>query len=66
MAGFLREYESPVTGRVYMEGRGEGFLMLVRESEKVAGRRPKFEQIGDSVKLTIYAGPPPEETNTHE
>ena len=40
--------------------------MLVRESEKVAGRRPKFEQIGDSVKLTIYAGPPPEETNTHE
>jgi len=66
LAGFLREYESPVTGRVYMEGRGEGFLMLVRESEKVAGRRPKFEQIGDSVKLTIYAGPPPEETNTHE
>lgn len=66
LAGFLGVYESPVTGRVYMEGRGEGFLMLVQESMEVSGRRPDFRQIGDSVKLTIYAGPPPEETKTHQ
>lgn len=65
LAGFLGVYESPVTHRVYMEGRGEGFLMLVRESMGVSGRRPDFRQIGESVKLTIYAGPPPEETKTH-
>jgi predicted HTH transcriptional regulator len=56
LAGFLRDYESPLTGRAYMEARGEGFLMMVRESERVSGRRPDLQAIGDSVRLTIYAG----------
>jgi ATP-dependent DNA helicase RecG len=60
LAGFLREYESPVTGRAYMEARGEGFMMLVRESEAVSERRPELRIVGDSVKLIIYAGPGPE------
>jgi predicted HTH transcriptional regulator len=66
LTGFLRDFESPITGRAYMEARGEGFLMLVRESEAVSGRRPNFQQIGDSVRLTIYAGPPPEETKARQ
>jgi predicted HTH transcriptional regulator len=56
LAGFLRDYQSPLTGRAYMEARGEGFLMLVRESEQISGRRPDLQAIGDSVRLTIYAG----------
>jgi len=65
LAGFLRDYESPVTGRAYMEARG-GFLMLVRESEEVSGKRPSIQQIGDSVRLTIYAGPRQEETTNRQ
>lgn len=57
LAGILREYENPLTRRSYMEGRGEGFLMMVRECQQVSGRPPKMEIIGDSVRLTIYARP---------
>jgi predicted HTH transcriptional regulator len=37
LAGFLRDYTSPITGRVLMESRGEGFLMLVRETRALGG-----------------------------
>ncbi|MBI4537414.1 MAG: putative DNA binding domain-containing protein [candidate division NC10 bacterium] len=56
LAGFLRDYTSPLTGRAYMEARGEGFLTMVRECERVAGRRPEIRNIGGGVKLTIFAG----------
>ena len=55
LAGFMRDYKSPLTGVSYMEARGEGFLKLVRESERLSGRRPRLEQIGDATKLTIFA-----------
>ncbi|MGH8589333.1 MAG: ATP-binding protein [Gammaproteobacteria bacterium] len=55
LAGFLRDYTSAVTGRAYMEARGEGFLAMVRECERVSGRSPEFEVIGGGVKLTIFA-----------
>lgn len=55
LAGFLRNYKSPVTGSSYMEARGEGFLNLVRASESLSGRRPVLEQIGEATKLTIFA-----------
>ncbi len=55
LAGFLRDYTSPLTGRAYMEARGEGFLTMVRECERVTGRRPGLEVIGGGVKLTIFA-----------
>jgi ATP-dependent DNA helicase RecG len=54
LAGFLREYVSPITQRSYMEGRGEGFLTMVRECERISGKRPDLEIIGDSVRLTIW------------
>jgi len=55
LAGFMRDYTSPVTGRSYMESRGEGFLTLVRESERVSGRRPDLRVQGQAVRLTIFA-----------
>ena len=55
LAGFMRDYKSPLTGTSYMEARGEGFLKLVRDSERLSGRRPGLEQIGDATKLTIFA-----------
>ncbi len=55
LAGFLRDYTSPVTRRSYMEGRGEGFLTMVRECKKVSNRPPQLDIIGDSVKLTIWS-----------
>lgn len=57
LAGFLRDYTSPITGRAYMEARGEGFLAMVRECERIAGRQPDLAVIGDSVRLIIFAGP---------
>lgn len=55
LAGFLRDYISPITQRSYMEGRGEGFLTMVRECKKISNRLPQLEIIGDSVKLTIWS-----------
>ena len=55
LAGFLRDYKSPLTGVSYREARGEGFLKLVRDSERLSGRRPRLEQVGDTTKLTIFA-----------
>ena len=51
----MRDYMSPLTGTSYMEARGEGFLNLVRGSQRLSGRRPELEQIGHATKLTIYA-----------
>ena len=55
LAGFMRDYKSALTGRSYMEARGEGFLNLVRDSLRLSGRRPELEQIGEATRLTIYA-----------
>ena len=55
LAGFMRDYKSPLTGTSYMDARGEGFLNLVRDSQRLSGRRPELEQIGEATKLTIYA-----------
>jgi predicted HTH transcriptional regulator len=55
LAGFLRDYESPATGRRYMETRGEGFLTLVRASTALSGRRPELVNMGGAIKLTLFA-----------
>ena len=60
LTGFMRYYESPVTGSSFLEARGEGFLNLVRDSLRLSGRRPELEQIGAATKLTIYAAQYPE------
>lgn len=56
LAGFFRDFQSPLTGSSLMEARGEGFLNMVRESEEISGIKPELEIIGQAVKLTIYAG----------
>lgn len=56
LVGFMRDFPSPATQRSYVEGRGEGFLTLVRESERVSGRRPELYVDGQSVRLVIHAG----------
>ena len=38
-----------------MEARGEGFLKLVRDSERLSGRRPLLEQMGDATRFSTYA-----------
>lgn len=55
LAGFMRDFPSPITGTSFMEARGEGFLNLVRDSEALSGKRPKIERIGEAVRLTIYS-----------
>ena len=55
LAGFLGDFESPVTGRSYMEARGEGFLTLIRNSELLSNRRPEFKIQGQAICLTIFA-----------
>jgi ATP-dependent DNA helicase RecG len=55
LAGFMRDFISPITETSFMEARGEGFLNLVRESTELSGKRPEIERIGQAVKLTIFA-----------
>lgn len=55
LAGFMRDFPSPITGTSFMEARGEGFLNLVRDSIALSGKRPKIEQIGDAVRLTLFS-----------
>ena len=52
LAGFLRDYESPLTGRALMESRGEGFLMLVRETRSLGGDVALISQPG-ALKLIL-------------
>jgi len=58
LAGFLRDYVSPLTNRGYMGGRAEGFLNMVRECERVSGKPPDLAVVGDSVRLTIHSRAP--------
>jgi len=55
LAGFLREYRSSLTNRSYMEGKGTGFLTIIRECIRISGKKPDIAVIGDSVKVTIWA-----------
>jgi predicted HTH transcriptional regulator len=58
LAGFLRDFASPLTQRAYMEARGEGFLTLLRECRELGARRPELATVGDSVRLEIFAARP--------
>jgi len=55
LVGYLREYRSSLTNRSYMEGKGTGFLTMVRECVRISGVKPDFAVIADSVKVTIWA-----------
>lgn len=55
LAGFFRDYKSPVTDRSFMEARGEGFINIVRECEKLGARKPELRVVGQSVRLTLFS-----------
>ena len=38
-----------------MDTRGDGVPLILARSEKLSGRRPKYELFGDELRLTIYA-----------
>lgn len=52
LCGFLRDFESPITGRALMEARGEGFLMMVRETRNIGGD-VELTQHPDAVTVTL-------------
>lgn len=56
LAGFFRDFHSPLTGRSFMEARGEGFLNMVAECERVSGKKPDLKITGQAIRLTIFAG----------
>jgi predicted HTH transcriptional regulator len=64
LVGFLKEHMSPITLRAFMESRGEGVLLILRESEKISGRKPLYEEIGEALKLTIYGRENPNRPRT--
>jgi predicted HTH transcriptional regulator len=46
--------------RTLMDRRGEGVALILRESENLSGRRPKYDLYGESeLVLTIYAASAP-------
>jgi len=55
LAGFMRDFPSPITGASFMEARGECFLNLVRDSTALSKKRPEIKRIGQAVKLTIFS-----------
>ena len=52
LAGFLRDYSSPFTGQTLMESRGEGFLMLVRETRDLGGD-VELDAQSEAIKLIL-------------
>ena len=45
----------------FLEGRGEGVSIILRESEKLSGYKPVYTLRDDELCLTIYPAPPPQE-----
>ena len=48
----------PVGRGYYMEKRGDGVPIILRESESISGRRPEYRLLDDSeLLLTIFTAP---------
>lgn len=39
----------------FLERRGEGVGIILRESEQLSGKKPVYEMIGEELKLTVFA-----------
>lgn len=64
IASFFARYfpvrESGLGREYLMDRRGAGVDLILRESERLSGRLPKYENLSDvELKLTIFAAPPP-------
>lgn len=52
------DLDSVARGRV-MEKRGEGVPQIISRSERISGRRPRFELLGENaLRVTLYAADP--------
>lgn len=59
LVSFLAKLDSNLTGRAYIESRGEGVRRILEESEAHSGRRPEYRLVGEELLLTIWARPSP-------
>ncbi len=57
LSGFLRDHHSPITGRALMETRGEGFLMMVRETRRIGGEI-ELRTLPDAVTVVLKSAHP--------
>ncbi|OZB20066.1 MAG: hypothetical protein B7X58_01690, partial [Marinobacter sp. 34-60-7] len=49
-------YEHPTINRSrMMDKRGEGVPVIFNESEKLSGKRPEYQMVGEELQLTVYA-----------
>lgn len=58
VVGFLSQGATWPSGRAAMEGMGEGFLTIVRETERLTGRLPEVRQQTEAVTVTLPARQP--------
>ncbi|MDZ4851684.1 MAG: ATP-binding protein [Pirellulaceae bacterium] len=59
----LRGFETP--RQFMMDRRGEGVNQILLRSERLSGRRPVYETVGDGeLVLTIFAANPPPQSST--
>ena len=59
LAATLAYYDSRITGGLLTMATDGGFLALIRDSERLSGRRPDLEEIGRTTGLTIHSIPLP-------
>jgi len=55
LVGFLVEAATTGRDRALMDSQGEGFLTMVRETERVSGRPPALRMQTEAVTVTIPA-----------
>ena len=51
------EMKKTVNRQHLLERRGEGVGIILNESEKLSGKKPIYEMLGEELKLTIFAAP---------
>lgn len=47
--------QKAVNRQSFLEKRGDGISIILRESEQLSGKKPIYEMIGEELKLTIFA-----------
>jgi ATP-dependent DNA helicase RecG len=58
VVGFLSRPATWPSGRAAMEGMGEGFLTIVRETERLTGSLPQVRQQTEALTISLPARPP--------
>lgn len=59
LVSFLSKMKSEETGIVFIEARGEGVRLILNESERLSGKRPAYQLLGDELLLCIWGAEPP-------